>query len=293
VIFGPSTLGAHVFEHFPPKSVVVGIDGSQAAIRAALWAVDEVAGTDIPLRLLYIRQPGPDAGQAGGRLAMEMAEEAVYDAYDAINALGKPVKVEMEIVEGSPVPILIEASRSTLLLCIGDIGSGQSSPAGFGSTATALVHAAHCSVAVIRGDHDAELTEKRSIVAHVDGSADDQLVLEFAFEEAHRRNAPLVLMTARRSGFDDLQSDRPLSDRERCTRAMLDRYVALWKRHYPEVDVRCTAAQGPLVSYLAEHPNSIQLLAVGATQTNEVQQLLSPIADRALQHSNFALLIVR
>jgi nucleotide-binding universal stress UspA family protein len=266
-----------VFEHFPPRSVVVGIDGSQAAIRAALWAVDEVAGTDIPLRLLYIRQPSPNASRVGARSATEMAEEAVYDAFDAINALGKPVKVEMEIVEGSPVPTLIEATRSTLLLCVGDIGSGQSSPAGFGSTATALVHAAHCSVAVVRGDHDTGLTEKRSIVAHVDGSADDQLVLEFAFEEANRRNAPLVVMTARPPGM----------------RAMLDRYVVLWKQHYPEVDVRCTAAHGPLVSYLAEHAKSIQLVAVGATQTDEVRQLLSPAADRALQHSNFALLIVR
>jgi nucleotide-binding universal stress UspA family protein len=48
-----------MFENFPPKSVVVGIDGSQAAVRAALWAVDEVAGTDIPLRLLYIRDLSP------------------------------------------------------------------------------------------------------------------------------------------------------------------------------------------------------------------------------------------
>jgi len=270
-----------VFEHFPPRSVVVGIDGSQAAIRAALWAVDEVAGTDTPLRLLYIRRLSPDAGRTEARSAMEVAEEAVNDAYDAINALGKPVKVEMEIVEGSPVPTLIETSRSTLLLCVGDIGSGQSSPAGFGSTATALVHAAHCSVAVVRGDHDTELTERRSIVAHVDGSADDQLVLEFAFEEANRRNAPLMVMTARQSGFDDHM------------RAMLNRYVVLWKQHYPEVDVRCTATHGPLVGYLAEQAKSIQLVAVGATQTNEVQQLLSPAADRALQHSNFALLIVR
>jgi nucleotide-binding universal stress UspA family protein len=114
-------------------------------------------------------------------------------------------------------------------------------------------------------------------VAHVDGSADDQLVLEFAFEEANRRNAPLVVMTARPPGM----------------RAMLDRYVVLWKQHYPEVDVRCTAAHGPLVSYLAEHAKSIELVAVGATQTDEVRQLLSPAADRALQHSNFALLIVR
>jgi nucleotide-binding universal stress UspA family protein len=270
-----------MLEHFPPKSVVIGIDGSQAAVRAALWAVDEVADTDTPLRLLYIRELSSTAGQAEARSAVETAEQAVYDAYDVVNGLGKPVKVAMEIVEGSPVPALIEASKSTLLLCVGDIGSGQSSPAGFGSTATALIHSAHCSVAVVRGDHDGEPTESRWIVAHVDGSADDQLVLEFAFGEANRRNAPLVVMTACQSGFDGRM------------RAMLDRHVAPCKPHYPDVDVRCATAHGPLVNYLAEHSKSIQLVAVGATQTNEVQQLLGPAADRALQHSNFALVVVR
>lgn len=270
-----------MLEHFPPKSVVVGIDGSQAAVRAALWAVDEVGGTDTPLRLLYIRQLGPHPSQAKARLAMDTAEEAVYDAYNAVNALGKPVKAEMEIVEGSPVLALVEASRSTPLLCIGDTGSGQSSPAGFGSTATALVHSAHCSVAVIRGGHDGKPADSQSIVAHVDGSADDQLVLEFAFREANRRNAPLVVMTACQSGSDDR------------IRAMLDRHVAPCRPHYPDVDVRCATAHGPLVNYLAEHSRSIQLVIVGGTQPHEVQQLVSPAADRALQHSNFALVVVR
>jgi nucleotide-binding universal stress UspA family protein len=270
-----------MFEHFPPKSVIVGIDGSQAAIRTALWAVDEVAGTDIPLRLLYIRELSPTPSRGETRAATATAEEAVYDAYHAVTAAGKPVKVEMEIVEGLPVPALIQASESTPLICVGDVGSGQSSPAGFGSTATALVHAAHCSVAVVRSDRDGEPTQSRWIVAHVDGSADDQLVLDFAFRQANRRNAPLVVVTACQSESDDRM------------RAMLDRHVAPCKPHYPDVDVRSATAHGPLVDFLAEHSTSIQLVAVGATQTNEVQQLLSPAADRALQHSNFALVVVR
>ena len=48
-----------MFENYPPKSVVVGIDGSQAAVRAAQWAVDEVADTDTPLRLLNITRTKP------------------------------------------------------------------------------------------------------------------------------------------------------------------------------------------------------------------------------------------
>jgi nucleotide-binding universal stress UspA family protein len=282
-----------MFEVFPPKSVVVGIDGSQAAVRAALWAVDEVAGTDIPLRLLYIRELSPTASRGETRAAMVTAEEAVYEAYDAINAVGKPVKVEMEIVEGRPVPALIYASESTPLLCVGDTGSGQASPAGFGSTVKELVHAARCSVAVVRGDHNEQRAERRSIVAHVAGSADDDGVLEFAFEEAKRRNAPLVVMTTWQTGFDDLQNDHLLNNYECRMHAILDRYVTLWTPHYPEVHVRTTAAYGPFLNHLTEHARTIQLVIVGATQTSEVQQLAGPTADHALRHSDFALLVVR
>jgi nucleotide-binding universal stress UspA family protein len=281
-----------MFETFPPKSVVVGIDGSQAAVRAALWAVDEVAGTDVPLRLLYVRELSPTASRSETRAAMLTAEEAVYDAYNAINAVGKPVKVEMEIIEGRPVPALIHAMESTPLICVGDTGSGRSSPAGFGSTVTELVHSAHCSVAVVRGDHD-EQAERRWIVVHVDGSADDADVLEFAFHEANRRNAPLVVMTAWPAGFDDLQNDRVVEDHERRIRATLDRCIGLCTPHYPEVQVRTVAAHGTFLNYLTEHAKAIQLVVVGATQTSEVQQLVGPNADHALRHSDFALLVVR
>ena len=36
------------------KSVVVGIDGSQAAVNAAKWAVDEAISRQIPVRLVHV-----------------------------------------------------------------------------------------------------------------------------------------------------------------------------------------------------------------------------------------------
>jgi nucleotide-binding universal stress UspA family protein len=282
-----------MFENFPPKSVVVGIDGSPAAVRAARWAVDEVAHTDIPLRLLNIRELGPDADRGDRNEVLAAAEEAVYDAYTAIEAMGKPVKVEMEIIEGSPVPGLIEATDSTLLLCIGNTGTGNGSSAGFGSTAVKLVQCAHCSVAIVRGAPDAGLTDSRSIVAHLEGFPDDDPVLEWAFEEAKRRNAPLVLMTSYRSAFDLFQNDRILLEHDRRMQALLDRYVAVRAPHYPEVHVRTVTAAGTFLTYLAEHANSIQLVIVGANQACEVGQLVDSTAAFALRPSDFSLLVAR
>lgn len=228
-----------MFENYPPKSVVVGIDGSQAAVQAAQWAVDEVADTDTPLRLHNIRELSPTANRSETGEVLAVAEEAVHKAHAAIEAMGKPVKVEMEIVEGRPLPALIDATYSTRLLCIGNTVSGNGSDTGFGSTAAKLVQSAHCSVAVVRGDHSADLTDSRWIVGLIEGSPDDDAVLEWAFQEANRRNAPLVLLTAYESGFDLLQNERILYEHDRRMQAILDRDVAVRAPEYPEVDV-CT-----------------------------------------------------
>lgn len=281
-----------MFEVHPPKSVVVAIDGSQAALRAARWAVDEVAGTDIPLRLLYIRKPNPPAGWPETPELLATAEDALHEAYNAIDAVGQPVKVEMEIVEDHPVRALIHASDSTALLCIGATGSALPGD-GFGSTAAELVQSAHCPVAVIRGDDSGQPMPGRWIVALVHESPDDDNVLQLAFYEAQQRNAPLVVMTAWRSGFDDLQDDRVVADRELRARAVLDRYMADWIPYYPEVEVRTVVAYGMFLDYLAEHAKAIQLVVIGATHSSEVQQLVGPAAAVALCRSDFSLLVIR
>jgi nucleotide-binding universal stress UspA family protein len=45
-----------------PLPIVVGVDGSQAAIQAAEWAIDEAVSREVPLRLVaVIRQQAEPA----------------------------------------------------------------------------------------------------------------------------------------------------------------------------------------------------------------------------------------
>jgi len=282
-----------MFEICPLKSVVVGIDGSQAAIRAAQWAVDEVAGTDTPLRLLYSSEPNPSADRSVSCRFLAAAEKAVHDTYAAIEAMGRSVKVEIDIVQGHPMTTLIDAAASTRLLCIGNAESGNACANGFGSTAATLVQSAQCPVAVVRGDRHADPTDNRSIVTLVDGSPDDDAAVEWGFEEANRRNAPLVLMTAYRTGFDLLQDEHILRDHERRMEAALDRYVATRAPHYPKVHLRALTVFGTFLSYLADHATSIQLAIIGSHRTSEICQLVGPSGAVALGHSDFSLLVAR
>ena len=78
----------------PHPAVVVGIDGSQAAIRAAEWAVDEAANREIPLRLLHVIpdnvEPAPFAAVGNVAMEVEYGETALRIASAAVEATGKP-----------------------------------------------------------------------------------------------------------------------------------------------------------------------------------------------------------
>jgi len=273
-----------MFDRYPPKSVVVGVDGSQAAIRAARWAVDEVAGTDIPLRLLYVTPAGPSASPREARAALVAAEEVVHDAYSAVDVMGKPLKVETEVLHGHPVPALIASSRSTTFLCVGDTGAAQHPDAWLGSTAKELAQSGHCTVAIVRGDrHDTGAMGDGWIVALVDESPDGIDVLELAIHEARHRRAPLRVLTAAQPRSGDIQKDRgPVTGESHLKRCM---------DNYPEVEIDTILLEGPFLDYLVEHAASIQLAMVGAAQTGEVQQLLGA-AGAALRNSDFSLLVV-
>jgi nucleotide-binding universal stress UspA family protein len=274
-----------MFDRYPPKSVVVGVDGSQAAIRAARWAVDEVAGTDIPLRLLHVTKADPSAGPGEARAALITAEEVVHDAYSAINEMGKPMKIETEVIDGEPVSALIAASRSTTLLCVGDTGAAQHPDVWLGSTAKKLAQLGHCSVAIVRGDgHDIGVIGGGWIVALVDESPDGIDVLELAIHEARHRRAPLRVLTAAPAQSSDIRKDRgPVTD---------DCHLKRCMDNYPEVEIDIVVSEGSFLDYLAEHAASTQLVMVGAARTGDVQQLLDAPSAPALRDSDFSLLVV-
>lgn len=107
----------------PSPAIVVGVDGSRAALTAALWAVAEAEERDLPLRLLYAIEPRPvpSADQAARDLAA--AEISIREAFMAIEALNLPLKIEVEIVQDNARRALINASYSALMLCLGSRGS--------------------------------------------------------------------------------------------------------------------------------------------------------------------------
>jgi nucleotide-binding universal stress UspA family protein len=119
------------------QPVVVGIDGSKAAIRAAFWAVDEAVSRDAPLRLLCAIEQDDnqetDPDDTARKLAT--AEMAVRHAITAIEGAGKPVKIETEVTHRPAIGALIGASASAAMVCVGAVGLRHFRPGRVGSTA--------------------------------------------------------------------------------------------------------------------------------------------------------------
>ena len=263
------------------KSVVVGIDGSKAAIRAALWAVDEAMGRDVPLRFVYAMEQGD---------SQATAEVAVRQALTAIKATGEPVKTETAVVHGPAVGSLIRASASAAMVCVGAVGLRHFQPGRVGSTAAALAISARCPVAIIRGHDDHRRGPAGRIVVEVDGSPDNGILLGAAIDEALLRNAALLAVICRRTA----QADKDAADNERDRRALADlnRRLARWKRRYAELRVESVAVHGSLLEYLAYNRRSVALVIIGTDNHQRVAELVGPAGSSILQDADCSLLIV-
>lgn len=273
------------------RPIVVGIDGSKAALQAALWAVDEAVDRDAPLRLLHAieQRNGRDTGPEALARMFSAAETAIGRALTAIEATGRQVKTGMEIVRGPAITSLMEASASAAMICVGAVGLRHFRPGRVGSTAAAVAVSAACPTAIIRRPHRQPDHSSPVIVVEVDNSPDAVKLLRIAMEEARMRNAPVHAIVCRRCGSCDMAIEGRQDLR---LKADLDRRLAGWRRRYPDVQVESAAVHNTLLEYLACNCESVQLAIVGSDNCEHVRELIGPDGSAVLQDAGCSLLVV-
>jgi nucleotide-binding universal stress UspA family protein len=269
-------------------AVVVGVDGSTAALRAALWAIDEAVSRDIPLRLVHALDGGDLDGDDTAR-QLASAQSAVRRVVAAVEATDKPVKVDVELTQGRATATLLRASRQAAMVCLGAVGSNHFQPGRIGSTAAAVAASAHCPVAIIRGHSRPTRPRADVILVEADESPDDGVVLETAIKEARLRGAPLRVITCWQPPYADPGA---AAEGDRRILAQLDRRLARWRRRYRDVQVEALAEHGSIFEYLATHAAELQLIVVGARGAGHVRQVVGPAGNAALGDSDCAVLVV-
>ena len=248
-----------------PRRIVVGIDGSDAAIDAARWALVEATSRDVPLRLIHaVPKRESDGSAADESLDIEYGETALRAASAALHATGEQVKVETDLVHGSPASALIDDSSRAAMICIGSVGIGQIARRLIGSTADAVARNAHCPVAVIRTDREAREPRSGSIAVVVEDSPGNDAVLEHGFREARLRKASILAMGVWAWGFGEIPYRQ------------LDHRLHRWVTQYPEVHVRPAAARAGAADFLSRTEEPVQLAVVSSLDADKVARMVGP-----------------
>ncbi|SPM32268.1 hypothetical protein MRAB57_65 [Mycobacterium rhizamassiliense] len=269
----------------PPLPIVVGIDGSQAAIRAAKWAVAEAVSREVPLRLAAViphqAEPSPLASVGNVPIELEYAETALRIASAAVTASGHPVKVETAILRGDPATALIAESRDAAMVCVGSTGIGRFARTFLGSTAAELAEAAHCPVAITRTQQSRPKPGSSLIVVAVSDSPANDDVVEQAIQEAQLRHAPVLVLGVWRQDLGEMPYDE------------LDRRVHVWEQRYRSVRLYAAATRTGIADFLSVGDRQIQLAVIGRTDTDQVASLIGPHGHPVLGHAECSVLIVR
>jgi nucleotide-binding universal stress UspA family protein/GNAT superfamily N-acetyltransferase len=144
----------------PGAPVVVGTDGSQAAMAAVRAAGELACALGAPLHLvsayrsLSWRHLHVDPGETPHGLGWAGRREA--DARVVLErakaALGERAEVGQHVGHGEPSQVLLEVARElgAQLLVVGDSGPSGLTPVALGSVPHAVVHHAPCHVLIVR-----------------------------------------------------------------------------------------------------------------------------------------------
>jgi nucleotide-binding universal stress UspA family protein len=271
------------------KSVVVGIDGSRAAVAAAQWGAAEALRHDVALQLLYVIDRNRAFTPSVVKAQFAVAEAALQDAHAAVEAAHKPVRIELETVEGDPGTALIEASWSAALLCVGAPKAAPHGPSD--SLASTMATSAHCSVAVVPATQFSVQPRAGWIATLLDSSTDEYDVLQQAIEETQLRELPLRVVMPYRHSPNDTKGSRGKVEGSRPD-AAIEESLVNWTRCYPGIDARIVHAD-QFLRYVAEHQGSIQSVVLGAAHHHEVAQLVELTRSRALHDANLSVLVIR
>lgn len=277
--------------------IVVGVDGSGAAMRAVRWAADEAMRRKAPLRIVHGVEPLSVPAFRGyvdtaGIVVGQHAEGRRLVAEAAAAAPG--VSVTTAVPAQAPLRALLAESEAAGMLVLGPTGVGAVAEVLVGSLPAKLAAHAHCPVAVVRGTGD---RPDGPVVAGIDGGPSSEAVMDAAFEEAANRGARLVAAHAWSDGDlegESVERRRYLGWEPVAERVVLGESLTAWQEKYPEVPVDRVAVRDRPRHLLLEWSRRAQLVVVGHRGRGGFADLLLGSTSQALvHHAHGPVLVVR
>ncbi|WP_343910947.1 universal stress protein [Nocardioides aquiterrae] len=256
----------------PPRSIVVGVDGSQTSDRAVDWAAEQarLEGRDLTLvhatgavgaaALLWLDQAGVDSDLAMDG-ARRCAEQLLAAAAERVAQVAPDVEVRGVVADLDARDALLELAEDAALVVVGSRGRGPVRSLLLGSVAHALSRQPVCPVVVLRPL--AESVVRRGIVVGVDASGTSTAALDFAYRLASLRQQPLRVVhviwdAAQSSG--EVGPDEEGYDAER--RVLAETLAGMGER-YPDVAAVPVLTRGLVDRVLVRLAEDAGLVVVG------------------------------
>lgn len=123
-----------------------------------------------------------------------------------------------------------------------------------------------------------------AVVVEADGRTASNDALHAAIEEAVGRGAPLRVLTTWGARHREMYDATAVAERDRLSAAQLERRLARALKRSPDLDVQSIDGYAGVAEYLTAHPESAQLLVLGADHPD------SAGLQAALAHSGWAVL---
>lgn len=285
------------------QSIVVGIDGTAPALAAARWAAAIAARRGASLTLVSVVAV-PDTRIVAPRWAdtdlrdmlRAEARRALRQAAAVVHADRPGVDPATLVLDGDPAAELLVAAESARLLVVAAGGAAPLRTLLLGSTALRVADAAHCPVAVWRGNVDEPLPGDGPVLVGVDGSACGDVALEHAFDLASLLGTGLVALHAWND--PDLLRWTPVPDDERALAEreaeLLGQRLAGWPEKYPDVAVTRVIRKAPAAAALLAEAVAASVVVTGSHGSNRlVRAMIGSTSQNLLHHAPCPVVLCR
>jgi nucleotide-binding universal stress UspA family protein len=263
--------------------IIVGYDGSASSEQALAWAVREALARRTALTVCHAFGPGfpvPPGDDAILDLARRSGERVIATGLRQAQHLMGTGQVRSLLVAGSAAAALCERSHDAAMVVVGARGVGGVSGLRLGSVSSQVAAHASGRVVVVRGHwRPAAGFVPGPVVVGANGSPPSRDALDFAFEEATLREAPVLAVCA--------LADAPgsLGDADK-RREQFEAAIGRWEKSHPEVAVLRRLSHGGARDALLTAAHDAQLLVVGARGRGGIQGMtLGSVSLAALHHA--------
>ncbi|WP_441957681.1 universal stress protein [Mycolicibacterium houstonense] len=110
-----------------------------------------------------------------------------------------------------------------------------------------------------------------AVVVEADGRTASNDALHAAIDEAVRRGAPLRVLTTWGARHREMYDATAVAERDRLSAAQLERRLTRALKRSPDLDVQSIDGYDSAAEYLAAHPESAQVLVLGADHPDSAE----------------------